>query len=98
MYFLGIDAGGTKCNARLTDASGRVIGQGMSGPANANTGVSNVFDTIQAAYQQAVAQAGLGMQEIASIRAGIGICWYWQGRHKREVASTSISVPVNHYT
>jgi len=73
MYYLGVDAGGTKCSARLINASGQVVGQGLSGPANANAGISNVFTAIQNAYKQAIAQAGLGVKDIASIRAGIGV-------------------------
>jgi glucosamine kinase len=71
--YLGIDAGGTHCRARLTDHSGAVIGQGVSGPANVNIGIANVFSAIQDAYQQAIAEAKLGAQDIAAIRAGIGV-------------------------
>ncbi|MFD1331301.1 N-acetylglucosamine kinase, partial [Methylopila musalis] len=31
--FLGVDGGGTRCRARLADAGGRVLGEGLSGPA-----------------------------------------------------------------
>ena len=30
--FLGIDAGGTNCRARLVDAAGRLLGTGRAGP------------------------------------------------------------------
>lgn len=33
-YFLGIDGGGSKCKARLEDASGNLLGEYISGPAN----------------------------------------------------------------
>ncbi len=73
MYLLGIDAGGTSCKARLTDMSGRIIGQGLSGPANANSGIRNVFATMQEAYQQAMSEAKLSSSDAATICAGIGI-------------------------
>ncbi len=73
MYYLGIDAGGTSCRARLTDAEGRIIGEGLSGPANANIGIANVFASVQDAYQQAVAEAKLSPADVATIAAGLGI-------------------------
>lgn len=73
MYFLGIDGGGTKCRARLTDASGHIIGRGLSGPANARIGVSRVFAAIRDACNQAIKQAKLDDHAIASIQAGIGV-------------------------
>ena len=73
MYFLGVDAGGTKCRARLTDKTGRVIGRGLSGPANMNAGINSVFPAIKRSYEQAIAEAKLGTEDIASIRAGLGV-------------------------
>jgi len=73
MYFLGIDAGGTKCCARLTNASGHIVGRGLSGPANVRIGVSKVFDVVANAYHQAIGQAKLDDQAIAGIQAGIGM-------------------------
>ena len=34
LFFIGIDGGGTKCRARLEDANGILLGEGVSGPAN----------------------------------------------------------------
>ncbi|PHR90860.1 MAG: N-acetylglucosamine kinase [Robiginitomaculum sp.] len=85
MYFLGIDAGGTKCRARLTDGSGHVIGEGLSGSANANTGISNVFAAIQDAYQQSIVSAKLDAHDIASIRAGIGVAGIGRKDAKEEL-------------
>lgn len=85
MYFLGIDAGGTKCSARLTDASGQIIGQGLSGPANTNAGISNVFAAIREAYQQAIEEAKLGVRDIAAIRAGVGVAGIGREGAKEEL-------------
>ena len=73
MYYLGIDAGGTKCSARLTDKSGAIIGTGLSGPANMRLGVDTVFNSIMACSTQAIAQAGLDETSTKKIRAGMGI-------------------------
>lgn len=85
MYFLGIDAGGSKCRARLTDASGHVIGHGLSGPANVRIGVPKVFAAIVDAYSQATKQAKLDAQAIASIHAGIGIAGIGREGAKEEL-------------
>lgn len=73
MYFLGIDAGGSKCAARLTDTSGRILGTGLAGPANANIGIAKVFAAIMGAANQATAEAGLDGKAVSQIHAGIGV-------------------------
>lgn len=72
-YFLGIDAGGSHCRSRLIDATGRVIGRGETGPANARIGVDKLYATLQAVVGQAVAEAGLDKAQQAEIHAGFGI-------------------------
>mgnify|MGYP000137192834 CR=1 FL=1 len=37
--YLGVDGGGTRCRARLETADGRVLGQGVSGPASMRFGI-----------------------------------------------------------
>ena len=73
MYFLGIDAGGTSCRAQLIDASGHIVGRGLSGTANLNIGTTAVFSTIMEAAQQAIKEAGLEAKAVSTIRAGMGI-------------------------
>ncbi len=73
MYFLGIDAGGTTTKARLTDASGTIIGEGKSGPGNVRISIPKAFESISDAYNQAIAQAGLSPKEVSTIRAGFGV-------------------------
>lgn len=72
-YFLGIDAGGSNCRARLVDADGRVIGRGQAGPANARIGVDALYRTLVDTADQAIAEAGLSSEARATIRAGMGI-------------------------
>ncbi len=73
MYYLGVDAGGTKCRARLTNLAGQVIGQGISGPANAHIGIDNVFSALMEAAQSAARAAGLNAVDVKNIQAGIGV-------------------------
>ncbi len=72
-YYLGIDAGGSNCRARLINAAGEVIGEGRSGTANARIGIEALYETLKETADQAVAQAGLSVAQRATIRAGMGI-------------------------
>jgi glucosamine kinase len=72
-YYLGIDAGGSNCRARLVDAAGTVIGQGRSGTANARIGMEALYETLLETVDQAIAQAGLDREQRATIHAGMGI-------------------------
>lgn len=72
-YFLGVDAGGSHCRARLTDPAGNVLGEGLTGPANARVGIERLRAVLDEAVGQAVAQAGLDAAQVARIRAGMGI-------------------------
>ena len=71
--FLGIDAGGTSCRARLTNAGGAVLGTGTGGPANTSIGASEVHATLIGVSDQAIAAAGIDAAEVAGIKCGIGI-------------------------
>ncbi len=72
-YYLGMDAGGTHTRARLVSSAGDVIGTGESGPANTPSGLPEALRVVEEAWTQAVADAGLGEEQLASIRAGLGI-------------------------
>ena len=71
--YLGIDAGGTRTSARLVSDTGEVLGVGEAGPANTRIGLMNAIREVESAYGQAIDAAGLSPDEIASIRAGLGI-------------------------
>jgi glucosamine kinase len=72
-YFLGIDAGGSHCRSRLVDGTGTVIGTGKTGPANARIGMELLHSTLLDAANQAIDAAGLDVDAVATIRAGMGI-------------------------
>ena len=72
-YFLGIDGGGTGCRARIEDASGTVLGQGLSGPATTRLGIDEAWASVAKAFGAAVEEAGLSPSEIARIHAGVGL-------------------------
>lgn len=69
--YLGIDAGGSNCRARLVDAASRDTGSGQAGAANAGIGV----DALRAVLSDVIGQATarLSPAERAQVRVGMGI-------------------------
>ncbi|MER8805416.1 N-acetylglucosamine kinase [Mesorhizobium australicum] len=72
-YFLGVDGGGTGCRARVEDAQGKVLGQGLSGPATTRLGVEAAWASIAKAFGAAIEEAGFAPAETAKIHAGVGL-------------------------
>lgn len=65
--YLGIDGGGTSTRAIIIDDAGTVIGEGVSGPANAlRVGVQQAVRHIREAVDQARAQAGIDLPQIVA--------------------------------
>jgi len=71
--FLGIDAGGTHCRARLVDEAGMVLGTGRAGPANLTLGIARAHRAILAAAAEAFASAGLGRSAQRRTHAAMGV-------------------------
>ena len=70
--FAGVDGGGTKTHAVITDADGRVLGEGSGGAANPlrvgiETSISNIFSAIENACDAASRK----LSEIVAIECGI---------------------------
>lgn len=59
LLLLGVDGGGTSCRARLADLNGKVLGEGLSGPANIRFGLSDSLAAVADAAKQCLKQAGL---------------------------------------
>jgi N-acetylglucosamine kinase-like BadF-type ATPase len=71
-YFLGIDGGGTKTHAVITDSECRVAGEGFSGAANPlRAGLEEAVLHIEQAVADACAQAGIELGNIDSACAAI---------------------------
>lgn len=71
--YIGVDAGGSHCRARLTDAAGKVLGTGEAGPANARIGMDKLRATLMETCEQALTQGGIDINAGGRISAGIGI-------------------------
>jgi len=71
--FLGIDGGASKCHARLEDSTGRILGEGSSGPANFSLDQVQAQTSILEAAKVALHAAGLPWEDIKLCQAGIGM-------------------------
>jgi N-acetylglucosamine kinase-like BadF-type ATPase len=72
LIVLGVDGGGTKTQAIITDEQGHKLGEGLAGPSNPlRIGVSNAAVAVRDAVDRACAAAGVRRTDIAS--AGIGL-------------------------
>lgn len=71
--FLGIDGGGTRCRARLADAAGVTLGEGVGRAANIRLGLDVAWTAIMQAVDQALAAAGLGRDVLPRIFIGLGL-------------------------
>ncbi|MFX3636331.1 MAG: N-acetylglucosamine kinase [Candidatus Pristimantibacillus sp.] len=71
IIFLGIDAGGSKTHALLTDASGHVIGKGHGGNGNHQTAFGEAKKSIEDACLQALQEAGVTKEEVTFAYFGL---------------------------
>jgi len=70
--FLGVDVGGTKTQALVADERGRAAGFGQGGPGNhEEVGYAGLAHAMRQAMDQALAQSGIGVEQIAG--AGFGV-------------------------
>lgn len=75
-YLVGFDAGGTHCRARLTDMSGKLLGEGVSGAATTRMGASAAHSSIETCWRLAFQHAGLPERAGAQTLACIGIAGF----------------------
>lgn len=72
LIVLGVDGGGTKTQAIITDEAGRTLGEGLAGPSNPlRVGVSNAAAAVREAVDRACAAAGVRRTDIASAEVGL---------------------------
>lgn len=95
-YYLGVDVGGTKTQALIADESGRALGAGKTGPGNwEGVGYEGFRSAVSAAVEQALDQAGIGLQDITA--AGLGIAGYdWPSQrqpHLDSLAEIGFNMP-----
>jgi N-acetylglucosamine kinase len=95
MFVIGVDGGGTKTAALLTDARLVPLGRGWSGPANfLRVGLETAVASVLAAIQQACGQAGVTLSEITALGIGLGgVDHPTHHRRMREALSAALNAP-----
>jgi N-acetylglucosamine kinase-like BadF-type ATPase len=69
---LGVDGGGTKTRAIITDARGREVGEGVAGPSNPlRVGIGNAATAIREAVDKACAVARVQRADIMAAEIGL---------------------------
>lgn len=73
-FFIGVDGGATKTQARLEDATGVVLATAISGPANIRLSVTQAWQSINSALEKVLHSAGLSLAEGSSfLHVGMGL-------------------------
>lgn len=72
-FFLGVDGGGTRCRARLCDASGVTLAEAEAGPANIRFGLQEAFASVLDATLNCLEQAHLSPQDLPRITACLAL-------------------------
>src|SRR5215470_7213774 len=73
VLILGVDGGGSGTRGRLTELSGRLLGEGTAGPANLRFGVEPSFGAVFAVTEQCLASAGLARGDVKRIVACLAL-------------------------
>ncbi len=96
-FFLGVDVGGTKTHALITDETGQAVGFGESGPGNHETvGYAGLQRVLAESVGMALQGASLSMDCIAG--AGFGVAGYdWPSERRltlEAIHTLGIEAPV----
>ena len=71
-YYLGIDGGATKTHIVLSDATGRLVGEGQSGPSNYHiVGVEQAAANLTSSISQALAESAVAPADVKAACAGM---------------------------
>ncbi|WP_428818905.1 N-acetylglucosamine kinase [Microbulbifer sp. MCCC 1A16149] len=73
ILYVGVDGGGSKCRASIFDADNRLLGTGVSGPANPLHGYAQTIDSIVRSAALAVSDAGMPAETLGELVAGVGL-------------------------
>lgn len=71
--FIGIDGGGTCCNAKLFNRDKQVLAEAQSGPANAFVDAQQAQESILSAVKLCLASVGLSTSALSSVYVGAGL-------------------------
>ena len=71
--FFAVDGGGTRCRARLYDASGATLAEAQAGPANIRFGVQEAFASVRETALSCLEQADLSSRDLARTTACLAL-------------------------
>lgn len=71
--FIGIDGGGSKCKAIISNSKGDILGTGLGGPANPFYGLQIAINSIVEASENALVDTGMENKSLSCLVAGIGL-------------------------
>ncbi len=72
-FRVGVDGGGTGTRARLQNALGRTLGQGLAGPSGLALGIEPAWRHVQQAIAAAFVSADLPLPAAAEVALGLGL-------------------------
>ncbi len=71
-FLLGVDGGGTKTRAVITDGAFQILGEGVAGPSNPlRVGISNAAMAVREAFAKACVAAGVQAGDIVAAEIGL---------------------------
>src|SRR4051794_5494659 len=71
--FLAVDGGGTRCRARLCDATGRRLSEAETGPANIRLSQADALESVARATRSVLARAQLAPNDLGRITACLAL-------------------------
>jgi N-acetylglucosamine kinase-like BadF-type ATPase len=94
MFILGIDGGGTKTAALLTDGYLRIVSHGLNGPSNfLRVGEEAAVASIMSVVEEACSKGGIELDQVTAIGAGLGGVDH--SSHNRRMRE-AIQIALNH--
>ena len=95
-YILGLDQGGSKTHAAISDETGRILGVGKAhGGCHSVNGMEHAADGMLQSAMQACENAGVSISDIDRIGAGLtGVDWDFEGPLLQNKLHDLFSVPV----
>ena len=86
-YLSGAEGGGSGCRVVLADASGKTLGQGVAGPANATTDLAQAIENLRAAVKAAARDAGVKRSALGDSVAHVGLAGVLNARVAGRIAA-----------